>query len=124
MSEQSQFPGGSRPFDPLTGAFFENIRAKEQNDLDEIRQSMQQFGWVEQFPAIRDEHGVILVGHRRLKVATELGITPVYQDLRLGEGSQADAERLKLALVSNIGFKPMTPTSRKRIAKYLYGEIG
>jgi hypothetical protein len=36
-------------------------------------------------------------------------------------GDAADAERVKLALVSNIGGKPMTAKDRKRIAQHLYG---
>jgi hypothetical protein len=35
--------------------------------------------------------------------------------------SAADAERLKLALVSNLGSAPLTAADRKRIAEHLYG---
>ena len=42
------------------------------------------------------------------KVAKQLGIDPVIETLTLGHGEEADAERLKLAIISNVGFKPMT----------------
>src|SRR5580765_5637868 len=40
VKETPQFSGGSRPFDPLSGAFSDNIRAIENDDLDELRESM------------------------------------------------------------------------------------
>jgi ParB-like chromosome segregation protein Spo0J len=110
------------PFNPKTGEFADNIRLKGEDDLTELRESMRQFGWSDQFPALVDEHDVVLVGHRRLKVARELGIEPVIKKLSIGQGDAADAERLKLAIVSNIGAKPMTKEDRKRLAEYLYGE--
>ena len=76
---------------------------------------MKAHGWVKHFPALIDEHDVTLVGHRRLKIAKELGIEPVVQKLTIGEGDEADAERLRVAIVSNIGSKPMTKEDRQRI---------
>jgi ParB-like chromosome segregation protein Spo0J len=99
-----------------------NVRRIDLSENIELRQSMQAFGWLKQFPAFADEHGVILVGLRRLKIARELGIEPVVETLKLGRGEQADAERLKLAIASNIGFKQMTKEDRQRIAEHLYGE--
>jgi ParB-like chromosome segregation protein Spo0J len=110
------------PFNPKTGEFADNIRLKGEDDLTELRESLKQFGWSKQFPALMDENDVVLVGHRRMKVAKELEIEPVVRKLNIGQGDAADAERLKLAIVSNIGFKPMTKNDRKRIAEYLYGE--
>jgi hypothetical protein len=110
------------PFNPKTGAFADNIRVADDNDDVELRESMQRFGWSSEFPALIDENGVVLVGHRRLNIAKELGIRPVVKTLALGAGDAADAERLKLALVSNIGSKPLTKDDRKRIAEHLYGE--
>jgi ParB-like chromosome segregation protein Spo0J len=111
------------PFDPKTGEFADNIRLDGGgDDLAELRESMKQFGWSDQFPALTDENDVVLVGHRRLKVARELEIEPVIKKLSIGQGDAADAERLKLAIVSNTGSKPMTREDRKRIAEYLYGE--
>ena len=110
------------PFNPETGAFADNIRLAGEDDLTELRNSMKQFGFIDHFPVLMDENDVVLVGHRRLKVAKELGIEPVIKKLDIGQGDAADAERLKLAIASNIGFKPMTKNDRKRIAKYLYGD--
>lgn len=109
------------PFDPKTGAFAENIRSITKLDDSELRASLQQFGWSTEFPAMMDEHGVVLVGHRRLKIAKELGIKPVIKKFSFGSGTAADAERLKLALVSNIGAQAMTKQDRENIAKHLYG---
>jgi AraC-like DNA-binding protein len=110
------------PFNPKTGVFADNIRSTDDGDNAELKASLKQFGWVAEFPAIKDEHGVVLIGHRRLKLADELNITPVIKTLALGSGDVADAERLKLAIVSNIGGAPMTKQDRQRIAEHLYGE--
>jgi ParB-like chromosome segregation protein Spo0J len=114
-------------FNPLTGARFAgNIRtdksAMSRDTMAELRESMREFGWVKQFPALVDERGVVLVGHRRIAVAKELGIDPVTETLNLGRGDAADAERLKIALASNLGFKPMSPTDRKNVGEALYRE--
>jgi ParB-like chromosome segregation protein Spo0J len=108
------------PFNPQTGEFAKNIRGE--GDLSDLRESMALHGWVEEFPALMDERAVVLVGHRRMAVAKELGIAPVIKKLTLGLGDAADAKRLQLALVSNIGAKPLTAADRQRIAEYLYGE--
>jgi hypothetical protein len=108
-------------FDPKTGAFADNIRDIG-GDSSELRESLKKFGWVKEFPALVDENGVVLVGHRRLKIAKEEKIEPAVKNLNLGKGDAGDAERLKLAIVSNIGSKPMTREDRKRIAEHLYGE--
>jgi hypothetical protein len=108
-------------FDPKTGAFAVNIRDTGGDD-SELRESLKEFGWVKEFPALVDENGVVLVGHRRMKIAEEENIEPAIKNLNLGKGNAADAKRLKLAIVSNIGSKPMTPEDRKRIAEHLYGK--
>jgi hypothetical protein len=104
-------------FDPKIG----EIRASKTDD-GELRASLQQYGWHQEFPALLDEHGHVLVGNRRMRLAKALGIEPVTKELRLGAGSEADAERIKLALISNIGGAPLTKEDRKRIAEHLYGE--
>jgi hypothetical protein len=74
-------PSGLRdPFNPVVGEFAKNIRSTKGDD-GELRSSMQQFGWIEEFPAMADENGVVLVGHRRLQIAKELGIEPVIKKL-------------------------------------------
>jgi ParB-like chromosome segregation protein Spo0J len=107
------------PFNPQTGEFAKNIRGE--GDLSDLRESMALHGWIEEFPALADECDIVLVGHRRLAVARELGIAPVVKKLTLGSGDAADAKRFQLALVSNIGAKPLTAADRQRIAEYLYG---
>jgi ParB-like chromosome segregation protein Spo0J len=118
------------PFDPMlkSGIFAQNTRAKGKDDLSDLIESMRTFGWIPYHPAIVDEKGVVLVGHRRLAAAKELGI-PVREEqeivtVDLGSGDPADAERLKLALASNLGNKPLNAADRKRIAERLYGTDG
>lgn len=110
------------PFNPATGAFARNIRALVNDDLSELVESMRAHGWVSEFPALRDENGVVLVGNRRLKAAAIAGVEPVIKTLTLGSGSAADAQRLRLAIVSNIGARPLSKEDRQRIAEHLYGE--
>jgi ParB-like chromosome segregation protein Spo0J len=109
-------------FNPLSGRFSENVRRRGNLDLDELRESMREFGWVEEFPAIQDERGVVLVGHRRLTVAKELGIDPVVKTVTLGRGDAADAQRFRLAIVSNLASKPLTKGEREDLSEYLYRE--
>lgn len=103
------------------GAFAENIRSTVNGDLNELVASFKAHGWVAEFPALVDENGVVLVGHRRMKAAEIAGIEPVVKQLMLGSGDAADAERVRLAIVSNIGGKPLTKEDRQRIAQHLYG---
>lgn len=110
------------PFNPKSGEFAENIRSIVGSDDTELSQSMEQFGWVKELPAIADENGVVIVGHRRLRIAKQLQIVPVIQTIEFGSGDEADAERLKIAIASNLGSKAMTADDRKRIATYLYGK--
>jgi ParB-like chromosome segregation protein Spo0J len=104
-----------------TGLLKENIRADD-GDMSELLASMRAFGWDKRYPAFVDEHGTVLVGHRRMRCAKALGIDPVVEMITFGTGTDADVERVKLALISNIGFEPMTREDRKRIAEHLYGE--
>ena len=106
-------------FDPDGGAFAENIR-KLTGDDSALRESMKHLGWLEQLPAWADENGVVIIGHRRMKIAKELGSNPVIQKYKFGNGDEADAKRLQLAIASNTGGKGLTPKDRQRIAEYLY----
>jgi ParB-like chromosome segregation protein Spo0J len=111
------------PFNPMSGRFSENVRRDTGKDgMAELRESMRSFGWVPELPAVKDERGVVLAGHRRLKVAAELGIDPVVTTVRLGDGDAADARRFAIAIASNLGAKPFTPQERQHLAEYLYGE--
>jgi hypothetical protein len=115
MNRTKSAPSRQSLFDPKTGAFALNIRDIGGDD-SELRESLKQFGWLDDFPALADENGVVLVGHRRMKIAEEEKIEPVIKTLGIGNGDAADAKRVKLAIVSNIGAKPMTSEDRKRIA--------
>jgi len=109
------------PFNPTNGAFNKNVRTTPEDD-SELRESLKALGWVKEFPALADENGVVIVGHRRIKLAKELKIDPVIETINFGKGDIADAERLKLAIASNVGFARMTKEDRQRIAEHLYGE--
>lgn len=110
------------PFNPETGVFATNIR-QDIGDLDELRESMRAWGWLEDHPAIKDERGVVLAGHRRLAVAEELGIEVreghEVVTLMLGTGDEADVKRFRLAIASNLDAKPLTSRDRARIATHL-----
>jgi ParB-like chromosome segregation protein Spo0J len=108
-----------KPFDPNGGEFAENIRNITGDDTA-LRESMQRAGWIKHLPAFTDENGIVIVGHRRLKIAKELGIKPVIHELTFGKGDAGDAKRLQLAIASNTGGKGLTQGDRKRIATYLY----
>ena len=112
------------PFNPMSGVFSSNIRlGRGPDDMEELRASMQEFGWVPEFPALKDKRGVLLTGHRRMKLAEELGIEPEIKVLTdLGVGDEHDIRRIKISLASNLGFKPMTPSDRKAFAASLYLE--
>jgi ParB-like chromosome segregation protein Spo0J len=115
------------PFNPLTegGVFARNIRAPQgRDDTTELEQSMQAFGWLDELPAIADERGVVLSGHRRLEVAKKLGIEPRIQTRHYGEGDQGTVRRAVLAFAANVGVKPLTAADRRFIAKRLYEDEG
>jgi ParB-like chromosome segregation protein Spo0J len=104
----------------LSELLAKNVRVKDGDD-SELRASMQLYGWHKDFPALVDENGVWLTGHRRKKVAKELNIAEVTKPIKLGSGDAADVERVKIALISNIGRAPLTAEDRKHIAEHLYG---
>ena len=105
-------------FQPM-GELAENVRTKP-GPLDELRQSMRDYGWSVHHPAVKDERGVVLVGHRRLEVAKELGI-PVRDGIEImthtyGIGDAADLKRFEMAVGSNLGSQPFSAHDRKKIA--------
>jgi ParB-like chromosome segregation protein Spo0J len=108
------------PFSPQRD-FAENIRAVDRSDdFAELVESMRTFGWVEEFPAIVDERGVTIVGHRRLRAAEIAGVKPVTKTITFGSGDAADVQRVKLALASNLGGKALNARDRRKIALHLY----
>lgn len=101
------------------GKFDGNIRSSKPLNNDELRAAMKD-GWNEHLPAIKDENGTLLVGHRRMKIAEELNLKPVIKTVTFGSGPEAEAARIRLANVSNIGGAPMTAEDRKHQAVKLY----
>jgi hypothetical protein len=114
------------PFDPETGAFRHNVRLPGGDTPSdaELCESMMEFGWLQFLPGIMDEHGVLITGHRRSAMAGKLGIPKPWPivTVQFGDGPDADAHRLRLAVASNIGARPFTKDDRIAIAKHLYGE--
>ena len=102
-----------------TEAFVASIRSGPMND-DELRASLRT-GWDENLPAIKDEHGVVLVGNRRMRIAAAEGIEPVVKVVAFGTDDDA---RRRLAVVSNVGSVGLTPADRKRMAEQLYQADG
>lgn len=97
------------------------LRQEPVND-DKLRDSLKTNGWEPHLPAMQDEHGNVLVGNRRLKLARELGIEPVIITIPFGEGEAAERAALKLAILSNEARAPFSKADRKRIALHLYGD--
>ena len=106
------------PYNPLDGDFVGGLR-RDLEPLDELRESMRAFGWIKEAPAIKDEHGVVIDGHRRLAVARELGIAEVVRIIPFGDGDEADDERLKFALAANSHRKPFAEADRRHIAEHV-----
>lgn len=105
------------------GIFHDNVRNISKIDDTQLKASMRKIGWIQECPAIIDEHGVVIVGHRRLKIAKELGIPPVIDKLTFGDGPSGQAKRLELAAASNLGFAKMDKSARKKIAEQ-FTEMG
>lgn len=124
----------SKARDTGPGMWVDDIRsggAISKDDLTELRQSMEVNGWIDDpvFDAVEDEHGVVLIGHRRLRVAAELGIDPRQgsrpeghiRRVDCGRGDVGDIKRLQYAVVSNIGRRDLSKGDRQAIVKVLAG---
>jgi hypothetical protein len=116
-------------FDPNTGIFSRGLREATSRTFSdpELLESMRAFGWLPEFPAIKDERGVVLTGSRRLKAAARLSeegihIEPQWLTVNIGSGDEADARRFAITVASNLGRKPFSPGERERLAEYLYGD--
>ena len=103
--------------------FVASIRSGPTDDT-RLRELLGNAGWLKDLPAIKDEHGVVLVGNRRMKVAAELGIEPVVRVVTFGSGPDADRERASLSWVSNEGAAGLSIADRKRMAERLYRSEG
>jgi DNA-binding NarL/FixJ family response regulator len=97
-----------------------NIRDIKGLNDDELRASLKAAGWNEHLPAIKDEDGNVIVGNRRMAIAEQEGIEPVIKVVTFGNGAEAQAARIRLANVSNIGAAPLTREDRLRQAERLY----
>jgi len=97
-----------------------NIRDLKGLNDNELRASLKAAGWNEHLPAIKDEDGNVIVGNRRMAIAQQEGIEPVIKVVKFGCGPEADAARIRLANVSNIGAAPLKSQDRKRQAEHLY----
>ena len=97
-----------------------NIRDIKGLNDDELRASLKAAGWNEHLPAIKDEEGNVIVGNRRMAIAEQEGIEPVIKVVMFGNGAEAQAARIRLANVSNIGAAPLKAQDRKRQAESLY----
>jgi ParB-like chromosome segregation protein Spo0J len=113
------------PFNPMAGGVFAaNVRIGKAHKAnppedDILRESMRENGWLDGHPAVVDERGAVVTGHRRLRIAQELGIEPRLERIIFGSGDEGDIARLKLAWWSNEGGKPYTPSDRQAVAAYL-----
>lgn len=115
------------PFNRMSTTVQDDVRPSTERRSgadDELRESMKTFGWLKHLPAIKDERGVVILGHRRLAMADELGITANVQVVNFGNGDQGDLERFKHAIGSNLGAKGLSQDARRRLAIRLYGEDG
>ena len=111
-------------FSPEKGLWNDNFG---RGDIDEktdaeLIESLREFGWPKGLEAIHDEYGASLTGGRREAVAKMLGIEPVIRVIKFGDGPEADAERAKVKIASNVGGKGWSPEDRQRIAATLYGD--
>jgi DNA-binding transcriptional MerR regulator len=95
-----------------------NVRTSPVDDAA-LRETLRP-GWLTHLPAIKDEHGTVLVGNRRLALANELGIEPVIETVRFGDGAAADKARLRLAVASNTGGASLSKEDRKRLVEKMY----
>jgi predicted transcriptional regulator len=117
------------PFNPMSGKYARNVRKNIGPDnLNDLKESMRVAGWLPGNQAVKDVRTLVTIsGHRRLKAAAELRAEGVdiqddikYVDFEVdGEGDPADVHRMDLALLSNYGFKRITPEERQQTALWL-----
>jgi hypothetical protein len=128
MSEQTHLHVVQDPHarlgDPFRagGPLADNLREHNGWDSpsdDELRESMISVGWLDGHPAIQDEYGATITGHRRLAMAEELGIAPKILTIEFGSGDAADIKRLRTAWYSNQGAKPFSKGDRAKMSAYL-----
>lgn len=84
-------------------------------EFDNLKTSMQEQGFLPEFPIIKDENGVILDGHHRAQAAEELGIEPVVVVKR----GLADWDKVVLAVSVNTSRRHLTATARQDLLRRL-----
>jgi predicted transcriptional regulator len=102
-------------------AYPRNIRTDDVPDEARdavLRASMETFGWVKHFPAIQDQDGKTLVGHRRLRIAKALRLEPVIKTVNCANNAARD----QVAVAANVGYVQMSKEDRKRIAQRMYAD--
>jgi hypothetical protein len=117
-------------FDPEQGNLPGRLFDAEQVDTRELRESLLTFGYVPQLPILVDEKGMILSGFQRERLCEQLraefpertDLVPTRQVLTLGDGAEANASRLRIAIAANVGRRPLSTETKRRIAAYLYDE--
>ena len=96
-----------------------NIRSSITDlDDDALRASLTLFGWKKDLPAIQDQDGDTVIGHRRLRLAKQLGIEPVIKSHHFKD----DTERRELQVASNVGFSEMTKEDRVKVAQAMLAD--
>lgn len=110
----------------LPGRVFDRMHT----DTQELRQSLLSFGYIDQLPILVDEKGVTLDGRTREQLCRELreefperdDLEPTKRMLTLGDGPEANAQRLKIALAANVGRRNLSTETKREVARYLYDE--
>ena len=91
----------------------------------DLKDSISQAGYLPGHPVIRDEHGTIIEGHRRDRIARELGLEPPSEVIDFGDkyGARADIRRVLHAYYSNRGGRSFADI-RRPLAVHMVAELG
>lgn len=81
-----------------------------------LRASIERFGVI--VPVVKDQHGRILDGHHRARIAAELGVPCPEQVREIADGDDA----LEIAVSLNADRRQMTPDQRREIVSALRQE--
>jgi ParB-like chromosome segregation protein Spo0J len=117
-TEPAEVPAqeAERKLDPQMIESMRDANEPDEAQDAELRESIKELGFLKELAVIVAGDGQIIVGHRRVRIAKELGIEPVVVTL---DGD--DAYAIRLAIASNLGAKPFTKKERRKIARELYG---
>ncbi len=90
----------------------------------ELKESMRAAGYLPGHPVVRDEHRIIIDGHRRDRIARELEIEPETITIPFGDGGDGDVKRVRQAVWSNRGGRSFPRDSRQKIAVHMVARLG